>query len=1418
MTFRFRAKRFLRKALWSTLYALYWLFSRLSLFLILLFLLQYFLLNASFYPSFLSSILRSVLPGTLTFETIQISPVPWHVDVLGLSIKTPEDKEVISASQVRVSINTIKLLSHLLKKSDEPLPVIFESIRVKDFSVRLVFEKDKGLEFLRAFVRPKEGKPQEKKKKGTGVRMPFKHIIAENGALFLSFPEWDMKLTGIDAETSMLISDEPKVFIQTSYASFSKGLARIHAAPQVKQIPREIEIIEGRAKGFDFKHDRFTIERAEIKAKGATLSASGAFAFGQQANLSYEGIVHLDIEPDSPLLEVATSGLLKGDLHIEVSGKGDASNPMFLLALQSSKSKIWNFSLEDLNLSIRGHKDDENPYCFDGLNATFRLAGGSVKIAHGGIYPFGRGPDDASISGAIKIHIEKLGVGSLLQSFSQGPSEFAPNTLDADFDLEASSLGKDRRVLLSGDFGASYGLKKLFSSQDVTLRATVALEESDNKKSLDIQKLHLSSGSDSLVAKGKIGLDKLQLNLSMDLDKDLGAVFSFFGYKGAGLLSLSDAHVGGTILEPKVAGRLSLKGFDFKNVHVDQAEGEVIITTTSGVFQNLKVSTEFAQIEAKDVRVDRFLSENPAITVSGLTATKINLEALQGISIPFKGVFALEMPSLSFETRNWFKTMRGEGKLTAPFFQFARKGFRNLSSSFSMDRGIVEIRSLDCALQTGGAIKAHGRISPFGKETDLTAEVTGLSLGSFLGMSDLGGVLDLRIKASGNIRDPELFASASLTGAKFAGIALGDIEVQATRKESSSIKFSSPKFLKKMALGDGSMLHYENGKFDRLSILVDIMDLTPQDFFPKIRHRDFSGALFGRLEVDMPLDGKPQVLLSSPPGGVVLSLLGGEIRYTNRANLELRLNQDGEVTLSGLALDDGSSTLRMCGIVFGQGGRLDLVISGGTSLAPLRFLRSIVSEVHGYIEFSGDIEEPSLPAGCASLAHKKGLVIKGEVLRPRPQGTITFKDVSFRFRGFGDEVSIASPSSILVGTRDDRGIRFAVPDNMQMRGTIGEGHFVMSGEFILKDLVPDSMALNFSGSQLKFTSAGSFFVLLRPNLKITVPSFVNLDDERPTITGEVEVTEGAFHENFDILGKAFRGAVQQRAVSKGGLSLQSLPAWLKEAELSIALSSKNFAWNSKLPFGNVELTLGLDLALKGTMNNLQVWNRAEIAKGGKIVYSLVRREFDILRGTIDFVGDPKTPSLDVIARTTLSLEGAQVTPTESSRFSVDTLSESEGVLVTLAISGRYPNLNVSLTSNASNLDATDLQLLLLTGISKGQATGTRSSPLDMGLITEDMTSLVANALLSPFVDAIRFGVSPSGGVSAEVQAHMGSKVRFQTQVLQNQGTSTYKASFNVKLTSRFFLEGRVRAYTEQLSGSFTGRQQEAKIKYRIPLD
>ncbi|NOZ01029.1 MAG: hypothetical protein GXP54_03970 [Deltaproteobacteria bacterium] len=290
-----------------------------------------------------------------------------------------------------------------------------------------------------------------------------------------------------------------------------------------------------------------------------------------------------------------------------------------------------------------------------------------------------------------------------------------------------------------------------------------------------------------------------------------------------------------------------------------------------------------------------------------------------------------------------------------------------------------------------------------------------------------------------------------------------------------------------------------------------------------------------------------------------------------------------------------------------------------------------------------------------------------------------------------------------------------------------------------------------------------------------------------------------------------------------GPPLASVAPWLAAARLNLTVTGSHFGVRTRLPFGTSDLDMAIDLALKGTVAHPEVWNRMEVQPGGRFIYSVVRREFEVLRGTFDFDGDPQHPQVDVTARTTVEYRNASLNePGVASRFAPEMATggvNENDVVIILDISGRYPDLDISLSSNTRDLDENDLIYLALTGqTSLGSTEGDSSGFIDIGILTDDLTSLVTNLLLSPFLDAVRLGVSPSGGVNAQVMAHLGSRIKFETQIMQEQGGSRYSAGFQVKLSDRFFLEGRLRAVEQSIDPSEVGRRYETKLRYRIPLD
>jgi hypothetical protein len=198
------------------------------------------------------------------------------------------------------------------------------------------------------------------------------------------------------------------------------------------------------------------------------------------------------------------------------------------------------------------------------------------------------------------------------------------------------------------------------------------------------------------------------------------------------------------------------------------------------------------------------------------------------------------------------------------------------------------------------------------------------------------------------------------------------------------------------------------------------------------------------------------------------------------------------------------------------------------------------------------------------------------------------------------------------------------------------------------------------------------------------------------------------------------------------------------------------------------------------------------------------------------------PIVDVTARTRVEYSGASTdTLVAASRFTPDDfggMGGDDAVLITLNVSGRYPDVDIELSSNSKSLTQTDLQYLLLTGSTQSDSGLQMEGSFNVGLLTEDVTNLLTNVLLGSFVDAINFGVTPTGGVNVDVMAHMGSRLKFDTKVLQGQGTSRFSAGFHVRLTDRLSLQGKVRGVEQSMDPDEIGQTYETKLRYRIPID
>lgn len=1422
--------RGIRKAIGFALrwigFLVYWLTTRLTVFIIFVWLVIYFTLNAGPFPSLLSQALRSVLPGFLHFETLQISPVPWQVNILGLSIRLPNGREVVSAKNLAVSIDAIPLSRFLLGQS-ERLDLIFDSVRLREYFCEIAFDSKMDLEFLRAFVwPPRPGPPSVGK--GPEVYLRFKHIVAEEGRFHLAFPEWELWLEGLGVDTMVEVWSNGRVIVKAPVVTFGSGQGLIHAAPDVTEIPRQTKIEHGRVENFVFDTDHFSISRAFIAIEGMLVQASGALAFPSGSPLSYDAKVAVAFPKGSTLVAHSTHAKVQGPLSIEVQGSGNEHDPRFSLSLESESLEVFGLSLGHVRASIVGGKVDggKGPYSFRVSSLSAEPRWGSIKLEDGHFYPLGRF-DPSTIEASATLEIAHLNPFALLEALGvSAPPAIVPVPTDIGGRLHLSGRITAENVKTYEAFVAARlrgNVQKPALLQGETLvnfAADLTWSPQGRGPTLAIKDFYLASGADSGQMRGFVDFGSGRLRLFGHVRKELDPVFQTLNVQGRGSVSLAGISVTGSLREPTITAILEASELGWLGWQVDKLEGSLVLQKRELALRALKVAAPLCKGSISELKV--LLSTRPTINVKDANITDLNLAKVPYLAEKgIRGFGHAHIEYLSLETTSPLRTLEFSCSLDLASIYGWNRALKHSTIEAQANRGVIDVHLLEGYIGKG-VVRGQMRYDLSANTIDASFSADALPLEEVSGLSELEGQVSVQATLKGKPEDPEAAADITLEGLSFANIRTDMLSIHLSKKAGQDLMISSENFLPKMRLDPSSRLTFEEGGFSMLQLGVEIEDLRLEEVFNRISPKTFSARFTGRLDLSASLSAKKPLIftLVSPPGGIAASFLEDEIVLENTERMKVELTEDGDIVVSGIAFSAGPGGLRLCGVLFGADGETRLLVRGPIPLALLRIMKDVVSQAQGQVFLEGlPGHTPTLPRGCPMemLAGEGALEIGGAIVAPTFRGAIRTGSLSVMMRHVPDVIELESGAVMTVLSEQPGD--FTVSTKGPLRGRWGDGRFAVEGSALFRGWLPDTGEVRLSGAGLRYSSPGSYYLVFSPRVVAKFRELTGPEPERGlTIAGRVDITEGSFHKNFDVVRRAFSGIGGQRVAERSEAPLATRAPWLAKAKLDLTVTGSRFGVRSKLPFGSTDLDVALDLAVKGTIEEPEIWNRVEILPGGKVVYSLVRREFEITRGTLDFDGNPSKPIIDLTAQTVVEESGVAAEEEGTSKFEPEGQHREGGILVNLAISGRFPDLDISLSSAARDLDQTDLQYLLLFGTTQQGAREGKGASIDVGLLTEDFTNLAANLLLSPFVDAIRFGVTPTGGVNTEVQAHLGSRLRFQTKVLQEAGSSRYRAGFQVQLTDRLFLEGRMRVVEQSTNPSEVGRRYEAKLRYRIPVE
>jgi hypothetical protein len=758
----------------------------------------------------------------------------------------------------------------------------------------------------------------------------------------------------------------------------------------------------------------------------------------------------------------------------------------------------------------------------------------------------------------------------------------------------------------------------------------------------------------------------------------------------------------------------------------------------------------------------------------------------------------------------FLRSLRLEGDVKLIGMELFPEPSESLEANLVATSGTIRLNKLLLKMLNGSRVRANGTLDPRSMKLKASLSVTPTRLSSLDLVAAAGLPLDavvgVQADLSGRLTSPDVVAAASIRDLQAAGLTLGDADVALAGRVGEMLKIASPSFFSGFSLKEGA-LAFENGLPSVLTLGLGFERLDLRTFVRALPETVSVGASGDAiLTVDMRgPPNEPFVLSATVPqkqAKACVQLLDWGLCMTNPAPAAFRVTAKG-VAIEGLALSGEGQMLTASGSIrFDEG--WDVRLQLGIDVAQVPLLSDVLASYSGTVAAEGE-----------------GLHFTGDLASPEIDGALLFADLDLLPRNFGTNILVSQARIGVMGGLATGNLVAIIEEDSPILGEMEDGRFRAHGWFRLLGFKPRSGMLSLSGQNVYYQVPGQYELVVSPDLELSLEKLDDPDLARSRLSGSVYVAEGEYSRNFDRLLGSFQSAFD-RSQERYSKPLTELFPFLKTLELDVAVSGGNFAVATRFPFGETELTVNLDLRVAGTLSDLRLYDRMTLVPGGIITYKLVRREFEVTRGTVDFTGDPAAPYLDIEARTSVDYR-----PQATGSFMTAAQRQQllQGIPVVIQLVGVYPDLTPSFTSpDHPEYDTADLQMLLLLGKTRrdleGQSGDSGASPVSINILTDDVAGLVSKLVLAPFVDAVSLGLTNDGGFRAEAATHVGRAMQLTTTVQQGTDQSEYSAGFVFRITDALTLEGAIKSV--ETKGA-QGQQQpyksyEGKFRYSIPLE
>ena len=1468
--------RILRTLAWAVaraLYLVYLLVFRSFLYVTTLAVVVYFAVNSSYFRVTLVEVIAAEIPGRIKMTNLQWGPLPWQARIVGVDITEPGGASVITADAVYGEVDLPDLLGWLsstIVLGGAPFRISITGADVRDYSVDLDMLEHGTPLLAFAFDDMQPSKPGGKPatvriRNGNGVR----------GACELHIDGIEQRYEDIDFAGYSMDVGADGLHMHAPLLTFRRG--KLVLAEAVSPVPgKPFELWASDARVVDWRWDEardgYSVEAVDFDVPGGHLTVRGSMAFPHGAPVGYDAEARLDLDEGSPLIPTVTEGRVRGAASLWVRGRGDFDAVATEVQLVSPALVAKGIPVEGLRIQGELLPGPNGPM-IRVPTAELGVLGGRILLSdalldagtlevEGLVRLFSVSPVELLTSPLIGMDASELRpfegsvtgdvqVRTLLGEELEVTADILGRPLVVDLDAPLSGVPLEQQLLLEG------GVTVAVSPSGATLAA---------------RSLVLHSGEDVLGMDGSLAFPSLTLDAAAELTvPNLHTFVAAAGYDGVrGALSVTGIRVKGPILSPTVeSADFLIRGGHVDSLSLGKVQGAAQLRGGVLLLEGVRAQTELGAL-GLDGQVTLFngdltrLSVEMPFEVSKLRVDNVPVSRLlKGRT----GTLSLGSVRARGELRDPLGTLETSGHVVVTGLGAVLQPLERLEADVKLDRSRVDAEDVLAVLPNGERIRASGVSYDLEKGT-LRARVRtdAITLEKLAALrtveAPLGGVVSADLEISGRQGDLDVKGTAAVTGFRYGDIVLGDATFGLHTDEQGAVQIASALFFRGWELLDGSsVLLAKSGVPVFLQASVRFRDQELFDILPDLRLPGVTTKLSGVAEMALDFTAHEDAFgldFSFEDGDIRATLLDGDLSVTNVGPANLMLQEDGSIWIQDLVLDAGDGVVEVCGTFAPVGGQ-DLFVRAAARLDFLDVLKDTFSVLEGRVRTA---EDPSVEArygrSClqtspvhshlADVAGAGVVHVAGPLSNPFAEGTIRVDDARARLRSLGTEIRLDPGTAIELRTANEREeppprgappgtapIRVAdqvltTPKDRPITGGYDEGTASIAATMRLLRWAPEDLDLSVSGLDIDYASPQEYRVKVNPKLEFRGRRLSSEKARKMDLHGDVVIVEGSYHAGSSIGSSLLKSATGGRKLSAYSKSLtESLP-WLGPLGLDVHAAGENFLVRMKMPFGQTDMELRIDTQVRGTLAEPEVYGHIDVLPGGRILNTVVGRDFEVAKAGIDLAGDPSKFYIDSELRTEVTYReerGADSLKGKGELASVSggALPEEKTVVIRTKIKGNadmrqkgqeLQGVEVELESDSGGYDRTELMYLLLTGAPSRQKLDASESTASINLLTGELANVIAKTLLGAFVDTVSLGVTVTGGFDWSFQKSLGRYLKFSVRGVQDDTGQRVQPNFQFKITDQLSLEGSLRF--EQGQESQSGQAYETKLRYRIPLD